>query len=147
MARHTAQQLGITTISLYLVSMPISANRNQALGCLLGGAVGDAWGGHWEGMAGPIDFRIPEKSWVSDDTQFTLATCESIIACSAIDVEHLAAHFARKFKAGHFTGIGASTLKSMRELSAGVHWASAGSRGEFAAGNGAPCAWLLSHFF
>jgi ADP-ribosylglycohydrolase len=49
---------------------------------------------------------------------------------------------------GRIFGIGASTLKSMRDLAAGTHWALAGSRGEYAAGNGAamriaPLAFLL----
>lgn len=112
-----------------------STSGNKVLGCLLGGALGDAWGGLSEGRPGPIDFRLPARSWVSDDTQFTLATCESIIEHRDIHVEHLASHFAETFRAGRFTGMGASTLKSMRDLSAGVHWALAGNRGEFAAGN------------
>ena len=117
--------------------------------CLLGGALGDAWGGLWEGRPGPIDFQIPDRSCVSDDTQFTLATCESIIEYGDIQVEYLASCFAETFRAGRFTGMGASTLKSMRDLAAGVHWALSGSRGEFAAGNGAamrvaPLAFLLN---
>jgi ADP-ribosylglycohydrolase len=49
---------------------------------------------------------------------------------------------------GRISGIGSSTLKAMRDLSAGVHWALAGSRGEYAAGSGAamriaPLAFLL----
>ena len=44
--------------------------------------------------------------------------------------------------------MGSSTLKAMPDLSAGVHWALAGSRGEYAAGSGAamritPLAFLL----
>jgi ADP-ribosylglycohydrolase len=34
-------------------------------------------------------------------------------------------------------GLGSSTLKALRDLSAGAHWATAGARGEFAAGSGA----------
>jgi ADP-ribosyl-[dinitrogen reductase] hydrolase len=122
--------------------------RERVLGCLLGGALGDAWGGFWENRPGPVDFRIPARSWISDDTQFTLATCESIIERGNIHVERLASYFAELFKAGRFSGMGASTLKSMRDLSAGIHWALAGNRGEFAAGNGAamrvaPLAFLL----
>lgn len=129
--------------------MPTFTKRDRILGCLLGGALGDAWGGQWEGKRGPIKFHIPAQSWVSDDTQFTLATCESIIEHGDLHVEHLASYFAETFKAGRFTGMGASTLKSMRDLSGGVHWALAGNRGEFAAGNGAamrvaPLAFLLA---
>jgi ADP-ribosyl-[dinitrogen reductase] hydrolase len=111
--------------------------EDQAMGCILGGALGDAWGGPWEGRLGPLQFSIPLQSRISDDTQLTLATCESVIEKGSVHPENLAAHFLDWFVHGRITGIGASTLKAMRDLSAGVHWALAGNRGEFAAGNGA----------
>jgi ADP-ribosyl-[dinitrogen reductase] hydrolase len=126
---------------------PISL-QDRALGCLLAGALGDAWGGPWEGTAAPVQFEIPACSTLSDDTQLTLATCESLLECGVVDPEHLASNFLAWFREGRIHGIGASTLKSMRDLAAGVHWALAGSRGEYAAGNGAamriaPLAFLL----
>jgi ADP-ribosyl-[dinitrogen reductase] hydrolase len=122
--------------------------RNQILGCILGGALGDAWGGPWEGKSGHVSFEIPSRSSVSDDTQLTLATCESIIESGGINTERLGSHFATWFAAGRISGIGSSTLKAMRDLIAGVHWALAGTRGEYSAGNGAamriaPLAFLL----
>jgi ADP-ribosylglycohydrolase len=122
--------------------------RSQILGCILGGAMGDVWGGPWEGKPGPLVFQIPSRSSVSDDTQLTLATCESIIESGGVHPERLASNFATWFATGRVTGIGASTLKAMRDLVAGVHWALAGSRGEYSAGNGAamriaPLAFLL----
>jgi len=125
-----------------------NTTQDQIMGCLLGGALGDAWGGPWEGRVGPIDFQIPTRSSVSDDTQLTLATCESIIENDCVDPECLASHFLTWFVKGRISGIGASTLKAMRDLAAGTHWALAGSRGEYAAGNGAamriaPLAFLL----
>ena len=122
--------------------------RDRILGCILGGALGDAWGGPWEGNPSRTTFQIPSRSSVSDDTQLTLATCESIIENGGVHAERLASHFATWFATGRVTGIGASTLKAMRDLVAGVHWAVAGSRGEFSAGNGAamriaPLAFLL----
>ena len=119
--------------------------KAQILGCILGGALGDAWGGPWEGNSGRVTFQIPSRSSVSDDTQLTLATCESIIEHGGIHVERLASHFATWFAAGRITRIGASTLKAMRDLEAGVHWALAGSRGEYsgAAMRIAPLAFLL----
>lgn len=118
------------------------------MGCILGGALGDAWGGPWEGSHGRVTFQVPERSSISDDTQLTLATCESIIETRAVHAEHVASHFTKRFVAGRISGIGASTLKAMRDLAAGVHWGLAGSRGEYAAGNGAamriaPLAFLL----
>lgn len=111
--------------------------KDRILGSILGGALGDAWGGPWEGKRGPVAFQIPSRSSVSDDTQLTLATCESIIESRGIHADRLAAHFATWFTAGRISGIGSSTLKAMRDLVAGVHWALAGSRGEYSAGNGA----------
>lgn len=123
--------------------------EDQVLGCILGGALGDAWGGPWEGRVGPLKFEIPLQSRISDDTQLTLATCESVIEKGFFDPENLAAHFLDWFVRGRITGIGASTLKAMRDLSAGAHWALAGNRGEHAAGNGAamriaPLAFMLN---
>lgn len=122
--------------------------RSQILGCILGGALGDAWGGPWEGIPGRVAFHIPSQSSVSDDTQLTLATCESIIENRGVHAERIASHLASWFATGRVSGIGASTLKAMRDLVAGVHWALAGSRGEYSAGNGAamriaPLAFLL----
>ena len=71
--------------------------RSQILGCILGGALGDAWGGPWEGNPGQVAFQIPSRSSVSDDTQLTLATCESIIENGGVHAERLASHFARWF--------------------------------------------------
>jgi ADP-ribosylglycohydrolase len=78
-----------------------------------------------------------------------MATCEAIVARAAVDAEGVAAHFLRWFTAGRIRGIGASTLKAMRDLAAGTHWSLAGARGEYAAGNGAamriaPLAFLLN---
>jgi len=41
------------------------------------------------------------------------------------------------FKQKRLTGLGASTLKALRELEVGGHWSQVGRRGEYAAGNGA----------
>ncbi len=66
-----------------------------------------------------------------------------------MDPESIASHFVSWFLAGRVRGIGSSTLKAMRDLAAGTHWALAGAGGEYAAGNGAamriaPLAFLLS---
>ncbi len=127
---------------------PANPMRNRVLGCLLGGALGDAWGGASEGVKGPVPFEIPARPVLSDDTQLTLATCESILECGRVDPENIASHFVRWYRAGRIHGIGSSTLKAMRDLAMGCHWAVAGAVGEYAAGNGAamrvaPLAFLL----
>jgi len=96
------------------------------LGCLLGGAIGDAVGGVAErGRLG-----------LSDDTQLTLATCEAVIEAGGFDADGLARTFLRWFRERRLSGLGSSTLKALRDLDAGAHWALAGARGEHAAGNG-----------
>jgi ADP-ribosylglycohydrolase len=100
-------------------------------------------------MTGPVVFEIPSRPALSDDTQLTLATCQSIIEHGRVDPENLASHFLHWFLAGRVRGMGSSTLKAMRDLAFGAHWALAGARGEFAAGNGAamriaPLAFLLN---
>jgi ADP-ribosyl-[dinitrogen reductase] hydrolase len=66
---------------------------DRVLGCLLGGALGDAWGRPFEGVTSLAKFEIPAQSAFSDDTQLTLATCESLIECGGADPEPLAFRF------------------------------------------------------
>jgi len=122
--------------------------KSRAVGCLLGGALGDAWGGPSEGRSGPLRFEVPARPVLSDDTQLTLATCEAILESGSVEPENVAAHLSRWFQSGRVRGVGASPLKALRDLAAGTHWALAGARGEFTAGNGAamriaPVAFLL----
>jgi ADP-ribosylglycohydrolase len=112
---------------------------DKILGCLVGGAIGDAVGG----------VRERGRICLSDDTQMTLATCEAIQTSGSASPEAIAGEFSRWFRAGAITGVGSSTLKALRDLSNGVHWALSGARGEMAAGNGAamriaPLAFLLN---
>lgn len=106
--------------------------------CLLAGMLGDAWGGPYEGQPASPVVAFPEIATISDDTQLVLATCEAIIQQrGAVEPARVAAVMRTWFEAGRFTGLGSSTLKALRDLAAGAHWALAGARGEFAAGAGA----------
>ena len=94
-------------------------------------------GGPYEGQPGPIQFR-ENRDWnISDDTQLTLATCESIIEIGGVSPEHIADRFVHWFRDRRISGIGSSTLKALRDLDSGLHWALAGAKGEMSAGNGA----------
>lgn len=121
---------------------------DRARGCILAGAIGDAMGGPFEGRPGPLQFHEHTDWSISDDSQLTLATCESIIDVGVVSPECIAARMVQWFRARRITGMGASTLKALRDLEAGAHWALAGAKGEMSAGNGAamriaPLAFLL----
>jgi ADP-ribosylglycohydrolase len=111
--------------------------RDRIRGCLLAGAIGDAMGGPFEGCPGPLVFNTPTNWNISDDTQLTLATSESIVELRHVSPEHIAMRFRHWFRERRITRVGASTLKALRDLDAGAHWALAGAKGERAAGNGA----------
>ena len=106
-------------------------------GCIIGGVIGDAMGGPFEGRPGPLRFQDHTAWSISDDSQLTLATCESIIELKKVSPEHIAQRFVYWYRARRITGMGASTLKALRDLDADVHWALAGAKGEMSAGNGA----------
>lgn len=106
-------------------------------GCIIGGVIGDALGGPFEGRPGPLEFQEHTTWSISDDSQLTLATCESIIELGKVAPEHIAQRFVHWYRARRITGMGASTLKALRDLDAGVHWALSGAKGEMSAGNGA----------
>ena len=110
---------------------------NRVRGCIIGGVIGDALGGPFEGRPGPLKFEEHTAWSISDDSQLTLATCESITGAGRVSPEHIAQCFLEWFRARRISGMGSSTLKALRDLDAGVHWALAGSKGERAAGNGA----------
>lgn len=111
--------------------------EDRIIGCLLAGALGDAVGAPFEGKPPTSKCAFPESLQVTDDTQLTIATCESIIEFLSVKPEAVAERFRRWFLDRRLTGLGSSTLKSLMELSAGGHWAAVGALGERAAGNGA----------
>jgi ADP-ribosyl-[dinitrogen reductase] hydrolase len=110
---------------------------DRIIGCIVGGAIGDAMGGPYEGVAPPVSMQSKARWFISDDTQLTLATCEALIEAKAVSPNHIAARFTEWFQQGRISGAGSSTLKALRDLSAGAHWALSGRSGEMAAGNGA----------
>ncbi|MEM7356897.1 MAG: ADP-ribosylglycohydrolase family protein, partial [Acidobacteriota bacterium] len=111
--------------------------RDQIVGCLVGGAIGDAMGGPHENQPAPINPYSGGAWCLSDDTQLSLATCEAIRNRGAVDPEAIAATFLEWFRARRLSGIGASTYQALNSLAAGSHWALAGRKGEKSAGNGA----------
>jgi len=115
-------------------------------GCIIGGAIGDAYGSGYENQVkekeGTIYLygkpEVREPKWrLTDDTQLTLATIEVIIENEKVKPELIASQFLKYYKQRKLRGIGSSTLKALQELSFGGHWSQVGRRGEYAAGNGA----------
>lgn len=113
-------------------------NLNDAIrGCFYGGAIGDCMGSLFENTDG-FNTALLNYPWrISDDTQLTLATTESILIEGKAIPGKIAANFVHWFNQRKITGIGSSTLKAMQHLQVGAHWALAGREGEYAAGNGA----------
>lgn len=113
-------------------------NIKQRLGgCLIAGAIGDALGFRYENIDYVLNIDFDFNWVVSDDTQLTLATCEAIYDDIEIRPEKVAEYFLNWYNRGKLTGLGSSTLKALRELQVGGHWAIVGRSGEYAAGNGA----------
>lgn len=120
--------------------------RDRLAGCILGGAIGDAWGSGYENLPKPAEratfYLQPPRPhrpvWqLTDDTQLTLVTLDALCEGPALSPERLAACLVDAYARGRLTGLGASTLKALRELQAGGHWSQVGRMGEYGAGNGA----------
>ncbi|HEX8349600.1 MAG TPA: ADP-ribosylglycohydrolase family protein [Hymenobacter sp.] len=120
--------------------------QERLAGCILGGAIGDAWGSGSENLPkGPVrsTFYLQppatrEPVWqLTDDTQLTLVTLEALCGGPLLSPGALAAEFVTAYAQGRLTGLGASTLKALRELQAGGHWSQVGREGAYGAGNGA----------
>lgn len=113
--------------------------RSELAGCLLGGALGDAVGGPYEGRArvDVVEFEAGAAA-ISDDTVLTIATCEGVLTAGGkVIPAHIADAYAAAWRRGEVTGVGSSTLGALRALADGTHWALAGASGEFSAGAGA----------
>jgi ADP-ribosylglycohydrolase len=110
---------------------------HRLYGCLFGGAIGDAVGSYYEGQANVTSVEFDVINGITDDTQLTLATCESIIESRRVSAESIAKKMLEWYNNGKLSGLGASTLKALRDLQVGAHWALSGRSGEYAAGNGA----------
>lgn len=113
-------------------------------GCILGGAIGDAWGSSFENLVEFNDSKTyylgnkPEVKHIwqfTDDTILNLATCE-VLKTGYCTPEILGDKFVEYYNRNEIIGIGASTLKAITDLREGLHWTQAGRKGEYGAGNG-----------
>ncbi|HVU96161.1 MAG TPA: ADP-ribosylglycohydrolase family protein [Puia sp.] len=111
--------------------------HDRLKGCLVLGAVGDALGSYHESKSMHRPFSFDHISGITDDTQLTLATCESIFEQQKVSPSDIAQSFLKWYNQHRLVGLGSSTLKALRDLQVGAHWALSGRTGEYAAGNGA----------
>ncbi|MEM6800501.1 MAG: ADP-ribosylglycohydrolase family protein [Bacteroidota bacterium] len=118
---------------------------DQFAGCIIGGAIGDAYGVQYENqeIQKPAENlflwgEIKEKRnyFITDDTQLTLATCECILEEGKVDPASMAQKFASWYKQGKLRGLGSATLQAIQGIRNGGHWYLVGKKGEQAAGNG-----------
>src|SRR4051812_45529171 len=103
-----------------MVQSPSLAERFA--GCLLGLAVGDALGAHFEGQAPEqiaTRYRTveqlfasppPGELWYTDDTQMTIGVAETLVACKRIDEEEICRRFAANFSPQRGYGGGARAV-------------------------------------
>jgi ADP-ribosylglycohydrolase len=103
------------------MNLPDDVIEDRVLGCIVGGAIGDALGGPYEGQLGLVTLQPDAPLRLSDDTQLTLATCEAVAASGSVSPAAIADRFALWYRQGRVTGMGASTLKALRDLAVGAH--------------------------
>jgi poly(ADP-ribose) glycohydrolase ARH3 len=91
-------------------------------GCLLGLAVGDALGAHFEGQSPDylarryrrvsdlIENPPPGELWYTDDTQMAIGVAETLIACNGIDELEICRRFAANYVPQRGYGRGARVV-------------------------------------
>ena len=106
--------------------------KSSFIGCLVGLALGDAFGAPLEG--GPLErglWRLIGSTpdgrlrW-TDDTQMSLDLAESLIACRRVDQDDIARRFARGY---HWSrGYGPGAARVLKLIRRGVDWRTANTR-------------------
>jgi ADP-ribosylglycohydrolase len=128
--------------------MPTPADlEDRVLGCVLGGAVGDALGAPYEGvwarsvpappdlLAGFAEYEGYPRGQFTDDTQLTIATLESVVRLGRLDPADVARAIARLWRSQSVVGPGGACTSAADRLLAGAHWSQSGAP-EGQAGNG-----------
>src|SRR5215472_15290513 len=121
--------------------------RDRFLGCLLGGAVGDALGAPFEGLwshsipdeeallAGYAEFEGYPPGQFTDDTQLTLATVRSILETGGVSPAHVARSIAELWRRQEVIGPGGACTSAALTFLRTRDWTTCGaSVGQ--AGNG-----------
>jgi ADP-ribosyl-[dinitrogen reductase] hydrolase len=121
----------------------------RARNTILAGALGDAWGGPYDGSITPQRALFAGTRALSDDTWLTLATCEAIARYGGgVRADGIADVFLDWYSQKRFRALGSATLNVLRDLAAGAErHASSGMPSATAAGGvalrAAPLAFIL----
>jgi len=110
-------------------SARVTPTRDQFTGCLLGLALGDAFGAPYEG--GLLERalwraigRTPSGAMrYTDDTQMSLDLAESLIANGRLDLADVATRFATSYRWSR--GYGPGAAKVLKRIRAGAGWEAA----------------------
>jgi ADP-ribosylglycohydrolase len=121
------------------VMLTASNLTDRVLGCVLGGAVGDALGAPFEGLwsrcipeasallAGFTEYEgFPSRQY-TDDTQLTVATLQSVVRLGRLEPDHIARSIARLWRSQAVVGPGGACTAAADRLLAGCHWSESGA--------------------
>ena len=122
-----------------VVMMSPTELMDRVLGCVLGGAVGDALGAPFEGLwsdsipqppallAGFAEYEGFPCGQYTDDTQLTVATLKSVIRQGGIEPCDVARSIARLWRSQAVVGPGGACTAAADRLLAGGDWSECGS--------------------
>jgi ADP-ribosyl-[dinitrogen reductase] hydrolase len=112
---------------------------DRVLGCVIGGAVGDAMGAPYEGLwshslpdaatllADYAEFHGYPRGQYTDDTQLTIATLQSIVHQRGIEPAEIARSISRLWRTQAVVGPGGACTAAADRLLAGGHWSDSGA--------------------
>lgn len=119
--------------------LPLLDLTDRVLGCVLGGAVGDALGAPFEGLwsrsipqpaellAGFAEYEGFPRGQYTDDTQLTVATLQSVVRLGCLDTADVARSVARLWRSQAVVGPGGACTAAADKLLAGGHWSECGA--------------------
>ncbi|MEM9347179.1 MAG: ADP-ribosylglycohydrolase family protein [Planctomycetota bacterium] len=128
----------------------------QYIGSLLGLGLADALGAPYEGWSTesspwkPMPMTRRGTLLYTDDTDMAIGSAESIVACGAFSVDHMALHWAKRAEPAR--GYGGGAIRCLENITRGMPWRDArfsiykaGSYGNGAAMRVAPIALLFAN--
>jgi poly(ADP-ribose) glycohydrolase ARH3 len=144
------------------MSGAVRSLSDRFTGCLLGLAIGDALGAHFEAQTPEhiaqryrsvkqlIENPPPGELWYTDDTQMAIGVAETLVACKCIDEVEICKHFAANYAPNRGYGRGARIVLEAMVEGDDYKWLAAnhfpgGSFGNGAAMRVAPVGLMFRH--